>query len=157
MHTSLLWFSPFSHKLFDKKFPDSSVGKESACNTGDPSSIPGSGRFAGEGIGYPLQYSGLKNPMDCMVRGVTESDTTEWLSLHFHISWGDSPRAGGYNLKVTHSHTWLSWDWLLVLLQTDLSIGWFGFPYRRVAREKQWAPWRFKQKQSCFLNIYCLL
>ena len=38
-------------------FPDSSVGKESACNTGDPSSIPGSGRFAGEGIGYPLQYS----------------------------------------------------------------------------------------------------
>ena len=38
-------------------FPDSSVGKESACNAGDPSSIPGSGRFAGEGIGYPLQYS----------------------------------------------------------------------------------------------------
>ena len=38
-------------------FPDSSVGKESACNTGDPSSIPGLGRSAGEGIGYPLQYS----------------------------------------------------------------------------------------------------
>ena len=38
-------------------FPDSSVGKESACNAGDPSSIPGSGRSAGEGIGYPLQYS----------------------------------------------------------------------------------------------------
>ena len=38
-------------------FPDSSVGKESACNTGDPGSIPGSGRSAGEGIGYPLQYS----------------------------------------------------------------------------------------------------
>ena len=38
-------------------FPDSSVGKESACNTGDPSSIPGSERSAGEGIGYPLQYS----------------------------------------------------------------------------------------------------
>ena len=35
----------------------SSVGKESACNAGDPSSIPGSGRSAGEGIGYPLQYS----------------------------------------------------------------------------------------------------
>ena len=34
-----------------------SVGKESACNAGDPSSIPGSGRSAGEGIGYPLQYS----------------------------------------------------------------------------------------------------
>ena len=38
-------------------FPDSSVGKESACNAGDPSPIPGSGRSAGEGIGYPLQYS----------------------------------------------------------------------------------------------------
>ena len=38
-------------------FPDSSVGKESACNAGDPSSIPGSGRSAREGIGYPLQYS----------------------------------------------------------------------------------------------------
>ena len=37
-------------------FPDSSVGKESGCNAGDPSSIPGSGRFAREGIGYPLQY-----------------------------------------------------------------------------------------------------
>ena len=36
---------------------DSSVGKESSCSAGDPSSIPGSGRSAGEGIGYPLQYS----------------------------------------------------------------------------------------------------
>ena len=47
-------------------FPDSSVGKESACSAGDPSSIPGSGRSAGEGIGYPLQYSWVsllvKNP-----------------------------------------------------------------------------------------------
>ena len=38
-------------------FPDSSVGKESACNAGDPGSIPRVGRSAGEGIGYPLQYS----------------------------------------------------------------------------------------------------
>ena len=38
-------------------FPDSSVGKESICNAGNPSSIPGPGRFAGEGIGYPLQCS----------------------------------------------------------------------------------------------------
>ena len=36
---------------------DSSVGKEPACNAGDPGLIPGLGRFAGEGIGYPLQYS----------------------------------------------------------------------------------------------------
>ena len=38
-------------------FPDSSVGKESACNAGDPCSISGSGRSPGEGIGYPLQHS----------------------------------------------------------------------------------------------------
>ena len=38
-------------------FPDSSVGKEPAFKAGDPSSIPGLGRSAGEGIGYPLQYS----------------------------------------------------------------------------------------------------
>ena len=38
-------------------FPVSSVGKESACNAGDPDSIPGSGRFPREGRGYPLQYS----------------------------------------------------------------------------------------------------
>ena len=38
-------------------FPDSLVGKESACNAGDPGSIPGLGRSAEEGIGYPLQYS----------------------------------------------------------------------------------------------------
>ena len=38
-------------------FPDSSVGKESACNAGDPSSIPGLGKSTGEVIDYPLQYS----------------------------------------------------------------------------------------------------
>ena len=40
-----------------ESFPDSSVDKESTCNAGDPSWIPGSGRSPGEGIGYPLQYS----------------------------------------------------------------------------------------------------
>ena len=38
-------------------FPDSSAGEEPTCSAGDPGSIPGSGRSAGEGIGYPLQYS----------------------------------------------------------------------------------------------------
>ena len=38
-------------------FPDSSIGKESTCNAGDPGLIPGSGRSPEEGIGYPLQYS----------------------------------------------------------------------------------------------------
>ena len=42
---------------FSVGFPDSSVGKESACNAGDPGLIPRSGRSPGEGIGYPLQYT----------------------------------------------------------------------------------------------------
>ena len=49
--------------------PDSSVGKESACNAGDLGLIPELRRSPGEGKGYPLQYSGLENPMDCMVHG----------------------------------------------------------------------------------------
>jgi len=54
-------------------FPGSSAGKESTCNSGDSSSIPGLGRSPGKGNGYPLQYSGLENSMDCTVHGVTKS------------------------------------------------------------------------------------
>ena len=56
-------------------FPCGSAGKESACNVGDLGSIPGLGRFPREGKGYPLQYSGLENSMDCTVHGVTKNQT----------------------------------------------------------------------------------
>ena len=46
--------------------PGDSAGKESACNVGDLGSVPGLGRSPGEGNGYPLQYSGLENSMDCI-------------------------------------------------------------------------------------------
>ena len=63
-------------------FPGSSAGKESTCNPGDPSSIPRLRRSPGEGNGYPLQYSGLENSMDCTVHGgCKESDRTEQLSF----------------------------------------------------------------------------
>ena len=64
-------------------FPGGSVGKESTCNVGDLGLIPGLGKSPGEGKGYPLQYSGLENSMDCTGHGVAESDTTEQLSLTF--------------------------------------------------------------------------
>ena len=74
-------------------FPDSSVGKESTCNAGDPSSIPGSGRSAGEGIGYPLQHSWasleaqlLKNP------------PAKWEIWVQSLGWEDSLEKG----KATH-------------------------------------------------------
>ena len=51
--------------LHSSGFPSSSVGKESAYNSGDPDLIPGLGRSPGEGNGYPLQYSGLEKSTDC--------------------------------------------------------------------------------------------
>ena len=72
-------------------FPDSSIGKESACNVGYPSSIPVSGRPTEEGMGYPRQYSCLENPMDGRTLvgyspwGHKESDMTERLHFHFQI------------------------------------------------------------------------
>ena len=50
-------------------------GKESTCNAGDLGSIPALGRSPGKGNGYPLQYSVLENFMDCLVYGVTKSQT----------------------------------------------------------------------------------
>ena len=63
-------------------FLGGSDSKESACNAGDPGSIPGLGRFPGEGNGYPLQYSCLENSMDrgawwAKVHEVSELDVTE--------------------------------------------------------------------------------
>ena len=56
-------------------FPGGSAGKESVYDAGDLGSVPGLGRSPGEGKGSPLQYSGLKNSMDCRVRGVAKSWT----------------------------------------------------------------------------------
>ena len=54
------------------------------CNARDLDSIPGLGRSPGEGKGYPLQYSGLENSMDCIVHGVTKS-WTQLNNFHFHF------------------------------------------------------------------------
>ena len=64
-------------------FPCGSAGKESAWDAGDLGLIPGLGRSTGEGKGYPLQYSGLENSMDCIVRGVAKS-WTRLSDFHFH-------------------------------------------------------------------------
>ena len=69
-------------------FPGGSDSKESACNIGDPRSIPGSKKIPWEGNGNPLQYSCFKNPIDrgiwwAAVHGVTKSQTRlRWLSTH---------------------------------------------------------------------------
>ena len=70
----------FHFQCLERGFPGGSDGKESACSGRDPGSIPGSGRFPGEGNGYSLQYSYLENSMDrgawqATVHGVTNSRT----------------------------------------------------------------------------------
>ena len=67
-------------------FPCGSADKESACHAGDLGSIPGLGRSPGEGKGYPLQYSGLENSMDCTVHGVAKS-WTRLSDFHFHAKY----------------------------------------------------------------------
>jgi len=69
-------------------FSCGSACKESACNVGDLGLIPGLGRAPGEGKGYPFQYSGLENSMDCIVHGVAKS-WKELSDFHFSIPWGE--------------------------------------------------------------------
>ena len=68
-----------------------SAGKESACNVGDLGSIPGLGRSPGEGKGYPFQYSGLKNSMDCIVHEVAKSQTqlSDFHFLSLNTCWAE--------------------------------------------------------------------
>ena len=80
-------------------FPDSSVGKESACNAGDPSLIPGLERSTGEGIGYPLQYS-WASLVAQLVKNLPAMQETWVLSL----GWEDPLEKG----KPTHSRI-LAW------------------------------------------------
>ena len=61
--------------VLNQGFPSGSAGKESVCNAGDLGLIRGLGRSPREGNGYPLQYSGLENSMDCIVYGVAKSWT----------------------------------------------------------------------------------
>ena len=77
-----------------KGFPDSSVGKESACNSGDPGSIPGSGRSAGEGIGYPLQYSWAS-----LMAQPVKNLPARWVTWVWSLGWEDPLEKG----MATHS------------------------------------------------------
>ena len=79
------------------KVPDSSVGQESTCNAGDPSLIPGSGRSAGERIGYPLQYSWVS-----LVAQLVKNPSAMWESWVRYLGWEDHLE------KATHSSV-LAW------------------------------------------------
>ena len=80
-------------------FPHSSVGKESTCNAGDLGSIPGSGRIAGEGINYPLQYSWAS-----LVAQLVKNLPAMWETWVRSLGWEDPLEKG----KATHSSI-LAW------------------------------------------------
>ena len=98
MEETLVWFVGWEDPLEKRQhtnsvflgFPCGSAGKESTYNAGDLGSIPGLGGTSGEGKGYPLQYSGLENFMDCIVHGVAKSQT-RLSDFHFSLS---SPAGG---------------------------------------------------------------
>ena len=75
-------------------FPHSSVDKDSACNAGDPGSIPGLGRSLGEGIGYPLQYSWAS-----LVAQLVKNPPVMWEIWVGSLGWEDPLEKG----KATHS------------------------------------------------------
>ena len=70
-------------------FPNSSVGKESTCNAGHPVWIPGSGRSAGEGIGYPLQYSWTS-----LVAQLVKNQPAMWRTWVRSLGWEDPLEKG---------------------------------------------------------------
>ena len=81
-------------------FPGSSAGKESACNAGVPGSIPGSGRSAGEGIGYPLQYYYWASLVAQLVKNLPAM----WETWVQSLGWEDALEKE----KATHSSI-LAW------------------------------------------------
>ena len=100
-------FSLFSITLFIKHqgFSGGSAGKESACSAGDLGSVPGLGWSPGKGKGCPLQYSGLKNSMDCIVYGVAkELATTERIKHELYFLYFLFLKAMLYSVHVSTVH-----------------------------------------------------
>ena len=92
-------FSSWPSYIKTRGFPESALGKESACNAGDPSLIPGWGRSTGDRIGYPLQYSWAS-----LVAGLVKNlpampETWVQSNLGLILGWEDPVEKG----KATHS------------------------------------------------------
>ena len=84
LHIEIKSNNPLFMKIYLWGLPHSSVGKESACNAGDPSSIPGWGGSTGEGIGYPLQYSWAS-----LVAQLVKNLPAMWETWVLSLGWED--------------------------------------------------------------------
>ena len=110
-------------------FPESSVGKESTCNAGDPNSIPGLARSPEEGIGYPLQY-----PWASLVAQTVKNPPAMRETWIWSLGWEDPPEKG----KATHS-TILAWriPWTTVYGVT-----------KSCTRLSNWTEWSYSLYES---------
>ena len=139
-----------------------SDSKESTCNAGDLSAIPGSGRSTGEENGNPLQYSCLENPMNrgpwqSTVYGVTESNITKWQTLscfnkltHEKRTWRDDDLKG----RITRVRCGCccfylvlkQYEWVLVRWEREIKV------IRRWIKKIPFSPKRFYSSNSYVNN-----
>ena len=90
--------------------PCGSAGKESTCNAGDLGLIPGLGKSPGEGKGYPFQYSGLENSMDCIVHGVAKSQTRLSTVINYFRQKSSMNVKTSSNIWRNYKVSMLSWS-----------------------------------------------
>ena len=116
-------------------FPDSSAGEESACNAGDPSSIPGSGRSPGEGIGYTLQFSWAS-----LVAQLVKNRPAMQESWVQSVGWEDPQEKG----KATHSNTLAG------------RIPWTSPWGHKESDTAEWLSLGENRMQTILYNMYCV-
>ena len=116
--------------MTNRGFPDSTVGKEFSCNAGDLVLIPGLGRSAGKGIGYPLQYS-WASPVAQLIKIPCAMQET---CVH-SLGWEDPLEKG----KVTHSSILacrISWTIVHVVAKSQTRLNDFPFTFSSTVRGK---------------------
>ena len=124
-------------------FTDGSVDKESACNAGDPSWIPGSGRSTGEGISYPLQYSWASLVAQLVKNLITES-LLYYIGVNVYQGLPDSSvdKESAYNAEDSG-----------LIPGLGRSYGeWIGYPL-----QYSWASLMAQLVQKCLLRAYYII
>ena len=127
-------------------FPGGSANEESACSVEELGLIPGLGRSLGEGIGYPLQYSGLENFMDCIVHGVTKSQT-QLSDFHFTPHYFADKGLYSQSYHFSSSHVWME-NWTIKKAECQRTDAFELWCWRRLLR----VPWTTRRSNQLFLK-----
>ena len=135
--------------------PCGSAGKDSACNAGDLGWIHGLGRAPGEGNSYLLQCTGLENSMDCIVHGVTKSQT-QLSDFHFHFPYSQNYVFYSSHIwmwELDHKEGWMTKNWCfqaMVLEKTLESL----LDYKDIIPVSHWK-YRCWSWSSSTLSTWC--